>query len=81
MAPPLKRVTAVRISQIANAGASRIVLAVPVGPPDAVEDLENLADAVVCLATPASFRAVGQAYRNFEQVTDEEAMAYLDRES
>jgi predicted phosphoribosyltransferase len=31
--------------------------------------------------TAVRIRAVGQAYGNFDQVTDEEAMAYLDRES
>lgn len=57
---------------------ARLVLAVPVGSPDAVDELEDLADEVVCIETPAHFRAVGQAYRRFDQVSDEEAISYLD---
>lgn len=61
-------------------GAERIVLALPVGPPDTVEALEAEADEVICLRTPAHFGAVGQYYDRFDQVSDEEAMAYLDAE-
>ncbi len=62
---------------LGDADAGRIVLAVPVGPPDTIQELEELADGVVCLETPSSFRGVGQFYERFEQVSDEEAMAYL----
>jgi predicted phosphoribosyltransferase len=58
--------------------AERVVLAVPVGPPDTVDELQTLADEVVCLQTPRGFRGVGQFYEQFGQVSDEEAMAYLD---
>ncbi|WP_251343466.1 phosphoribosyltransferase [Haloplanus halophilus] len=58
--------------------AARVVLAIPVAPPDTVERLEREADAVICLETPADFRAVGGFYDRFDQVSDEEAMAYLD---
>lgn len=54
-----------------------IVLAVPVGSPRTITELESLVDAVVCLETPSSFRAVGQFYERFEQVSDEEAQSYL----
>jgi predicted phosphoribosyltransferase len=59
-------------------GAGHVVLAVPVGPPGSLSDLESEADAVVAVETPAHFGAVGQFYRDFGQVADEEAMAYLD---
>ncbi|WP_265109949.1 phosphoribosyltransferase [Halosolutus halophilus] len=59
--------------------ADRIVLAVPVGPPETIAELEAEADEVVCLETPRGFRGVGQFYQTFGQVTDEEAMAYLER--
>lgn len=59
-------------------GADRIVLALPVGPPDTVRRLETEADAVVCLRTPPEFGAVGQFYDRFDQVSDEAAMAYLE---
>lgn len=61
--------------------ADRIVLAVPVGPPDTIRELAKLADEVVCLEEPRRFRGVGQYYERFDQVSDEEAMAYLDSES
>lgn len=65
------------LRQVAAAGAERVVLAVPVGPPDTVEALSEEADLVVAVETPPHFGAVGQFYRSFEQVSDEEAMAYL----
>ncbi|MFD1646952.1 phosphoribosyltransferase [Haloarchaeobius litoreus] len=61
-----------------EAGAERVVLAVPVGPPDTVERLRAEADEVVCLLIPPQFHAVGQFYESFTQVSDEEAMSYLD---
>jgi putative phosphoribosyl transferase len=61
--------------------AERIVLAVPVGPPDTVHELQELADEVICLKTPSSFMGVGQFYERFDQVSDEEAMAYLESPS
>jgi len=66
------------LSMLAESGAERVVLAVPVGPPDTVRELGELADEVVCLETPRGFRGVGQFYERFDQVSDEEAMAYLD---
>ena len=66
------------LRQVRDAGAARVVLGVPVGPPDAVARLEQEADEVVCVATPADFGAVGRFYDSFTQVSDEEAMGYLD---
>jgi len=67
------------LRQVAAAGADRVVLAVPVGAPDTVERLGSEADEVLCVETPPHFQAVGQFYEDFGQVTDEEAMAYLER--
>ncbi len=58
-------------------GARRIVLAVPVGAPESMHRLRTLADATVCLSQPARFAAVGQAYENFGQTSDEEVRALL----
>lgn len=66
------------LAQIRNAGADRVVLAVPVGPPRTIQELEREVDEVVCLKTPRSFRGVGQFYDQFSQVSDEEALTYLD---
>ncbi|MEX1280402.1 MAG: phosphoribosyltransferase [Acidimicrobiia bacterium] len=59
---------------------ARVVVAVPVAPPSACADLEALADEVVCLSTPAMFRAVGQWYDDFRQVGDEEVRSLLAQE-
>jgi len=66
------------LRQVREGGAERVVLGVPVGPPGSLADLEAEADAVVAVETPERFRAVGQFYRDFEQVSDAEAMACLD---
>ena len=72
--------TAKAACQVARAqGASRVVLAVPIGPDDIVARFAGYADEIVCLATPAFFYAVGQGYRNFTQTSDDEVIALLDR--
>lgn len=60
-----------------NQGAERIVVAVPVASVDSFEQAERVADEVVCLMTPESFNAVGEFYRDFTQVEDEEVLRYL----
>jgi len=59
------------------AGASRVILAVPVAPPEVVADLEGEADRMVVLDTPSHFMAVGEWYEDFRQVTDDEVVAAL----
>jgi len=56
----------------------RLICAVPVGTHEAVEKMRSHADEVVCLDTPDFFYAVGQFYRRFTQVSDEEVIALLD---
>lgn len=53
-------------------GAVRVVLAVPVGSIEAVAALHDVVDEVVCPLRPGDFRAVGQYYVDFHQVSDEE---------
>jgi len=65
------------VRQVRGAGAERVVLAVPVAPPDTVERLLGEADEVLAVETPPHFGAVGQFYRRFDQVSDEEAVDYL----
>ena len=60
-------------------GAGRVVLAVPVAPPSAVDRLRTRADDVVCLSAPALFSAVGEWYRDFSQTPDEDVVALLAR--
>jgi putative phosphoribosyl transferase len=58
----------------------RLVLAVPVAPADSLEALRSEADEIVCLETPEDFYAVGEFYRDFHQVTDEEVKAIVQTE-
>ncbi|MDQ3641360.1 MAG: phosphoribosyltransferase [Actinomycetota bacterium] len=57
--------------------AGRIVVAVPVGPPETCAEMAAEADEVVCVRTPRWFQAVGQWYDDFSQTTDDEIRALL----
>lgn len=57
--------------------AAKLVCAVPVSPADTLAEMAELADEVVCLETPAHFQAVGQFYRSFPQVDDDEVVKIL----
>ncbi len=57
--------------------AERVIIAVPVAAPDTLRALRRLADEVVALASPEPFHAIGQFYRDFSQVSDEEARTIL----
>jgi len=67
----------VSAAALKNAGASRVVIAIPVAPEEAVAVLRPRADEVVCLETPPDFRAVGQFYADFTEVDDEQAAGLL----
>lgn len=59
-------------------GARSVLVAVPVGPPEAIDELRDVADAVIVLREPAYFGAVGRFYRDFSQVDDATAITYLE---
>ena len=59
-------------------GATKVIIAAPVGPPSAIKKLREAADEVVCLDIPPEFNAVGQYYQEFGQVSDEEVRAMLN---
>jgi len=67
------------IKALRERAPARIVVAVPVAPPSTVELLRAEADEVVCLAAPEPFWAIGQWYREFPQVSDEEVKDLLQR--
>ncbi|MBU1692366.1 MAG: phosphoribosyltransferase [Verrucomicrobia bacterium] len=56
---------------------ARLVAATAVSPPETLEQVEALADEVVCLEVPAVFFAVGQFFMDFDQVEDDEVIAIL----
>ncbi len=59
--------------------AREVVVAIPVGPPDAIRRLEREADRVICVLRPPSFLAVAEFYDDFTQTPDEEVVAILGR--
>jgi len=59
-------------------GASRVVLAAPVIPASTRTSLRDVADEIVCVASPERFVAIGQWYEDFGQLTDDEVIDLLD---
>jgi predicted phosphoribosyltransferase len=62
-------------------GAERVVLAVPVGPPQRIDELRREADEIVCLLQEPSLLAVGQFYIDFHPLDDGEVKAVLDAQA
>jgi len=58
------------IAALRQAKAGKIVVAVPVGAAATRNELDELADEVVCLDTPRPFHGVGQWYADFSQIDD-----------
>jgi putative phosphoribosyl transferase len=65
------------IALLRQTGAGRILVAVPVAPPQAVDALRREADELVCLFSPHAFSAIGQWYDDFSQLTDAEVQQAL----
>ena len=57
--------------------ARKVVLAVPVAPAHTVEELQAVADELVCLHAPSAFSAIGRFYRDFTQTSDDEVARLL----
>jgi putative phosphoribosyl transferase len=66
------------VAAIRRQQPARVVVAVPVGAASTCRKLQQAAEEVICATTPALFVAVGQAYRDFGQMTDAEVCALLD---
>ncbi len=69
----------VAVKALRSGSPRRIVVAVPIAPPDTCRALGAEADEVVCAATPEPFYSVGTWYRDFPQTTDEEVRELLER--
>lgn len=67
----------VAIRSVRDAGAKKIVLAVPVAAPDSLRKISQEVDEVVCPLSPPFFEAVGEFYRVFDQTSDEEVVRLL----
>jgi putative phosphoribosyl transferase len=60
-------------------GASRVIVAAPVGAVETCHMLLEFADEVVCLTTPVPFTSVGACYDQFEQLRDDDVRDVLQR--
>lgn len=58
-------------------GARKVIVAAPVGGPDALRRVRG-ADLIVCPLRPRDFRSVGAYYQNFEQTTEKAVIALLE---
>jgi len=65
------------VKALRQRGTAKIVVAVPVGPPDTCRELEEEADETICLSRPAFFQAVGQYYEDFSQTSDDDVRELL----
>jgi putative phosphoribosyl transferase len=59
--------------------AARVVVAVPIAPPETCDAFRDIVDDIVCARTPEPFYAVGLWYEDFSQTTDEEVHELLER--
>ncbi|MCC8986013.1 MAG: phosphoribosyltransferase [Nitrospira sp.] len=66
------------VATVRQAHPRRIIGAIPVGPRSTVEQARSLVDQLVVLRVPEPFYAVGNFYRDFEQVEDREVLQYLN---
>jgi len=56
-----------------------VIAAIPVGPPENLETVKEKVDELVAIEKPEFFMAVGEFYRDFEQLTDEAVVSYLKK--
>jgi putative phosphoribosyl transferase len=69
----------VALQALAQSGAARLMLAVPVAPREVLPQLPVAPENTVCLYALPDFVAVGAYYRDFEQLDDDTVIALLDR--
>ena len=68
---------AVAIKEVQRQNPSKIIIAVPVAPPQTIDNLKPKVDEIIVLNIEPLFLAVGQFYENFPQTTDEEVIKLL----
>lgn len=67
----------VALRAVRRRGPREIIVALPVAPPDTIDELRAGADHIVCLSQPPGFRALSLHYRRFPQLADEEVQQTL----
>lgn len=66
------------IHLLRKSNPAKIVIAVPVASQSAIDKVSKEADEVITVSTPLYFHGVGAFYKDFQQVSDEEVLFYLD---
>jgi predicted phosphoribosyltransferase len=67
------------VQVVKNKNPEKVIVAIPVAPPSAVDSLKEVADEVIAILEPENFMALGQFYRDFSQVPTDEAKKLLER--
>jgi predicted phosphoribosyltransferase len=71
----------VAVDAVRAQNPARVVVAVPVAPIEARQELSKVADEVVCAHVPDPFIAVGAHYRDFGQIDDRQVIELLEKTS
>lgn len=66
------------IQSIKLEGAAKIIVAIPVSPPDTLKEIRAIVDEVICLDAPSFFQAVGQFYADFSPTKDQEVITLME---
>jgi putative phosphoribosyl transferase len=66
------------VRSVRSANPARLIVAVPVAPPQTCSELREDADEVICPYQPDPFWAIGLFYADFQQVQDEDVVRILD---
>jgi predicted phosphoribosyltransferase len=67
------------LTSVRKRGAKFVILAVPVSSSSSLKLLEKTTDQIICLYTPKLFYAIGQFYKDFDQISDEEVKELLKK--
>lgn len=67
------------LNTIQGEKAREVIVAVPVASPDRLAEIQGSCDEVICLLSPRNFWAIGQFYRDFSPVEDDDVVAILRR--
>lgn len=64
-------------SWVRNHNPKKLIIAIPVGPKETINKLNQIVDEVIVLHTPLVFNSVSEFYRDFKQIDDEEVKQIL----
>lgn len=67
------------IQWVKNKKPKQIIVAIPIGPKDTIDKLNETVDKVIVLQSPPNFNAVGEFYEEFEQVNDSQVQEIMSK--